>query len=114
MFKRILTSALVFGMAALAPPATAQPICGPRLVIANWLSTSFGETRSAIGLIGQDRVLELWVAEETQSWTILVTRPDSISSIIASGTNWMVINPDGDLASAMDQDAWQAACPLFP
>ncbi|MDD7973746.1 hypothetical protein [Roseinatronobacter alkalisoli] len=99
MFKRILTPALVFGMAALAPPAAAQTICGPRLAIANWLTSSFSEARTAVGLIGQDRALELWVAEDTHSWTILVTRPDSISCVVASGTNWTALKPDGELAS---------------
>lgn len=100
MFKRILTSALVFGMAALAPPAAAQMICGPRPAITNWLTTSFGESRSAVGMIGQDRVLELWVAAETDSWTILVTRPDSISCVVAGGTNWIEVNPRSDQAPA--------------
>lgn len=100
MFKRILSSALVFGMAALAPPAAAQAICGPRPAITNWLTTSFGETRSAVGMIGQNRVLELWVAAETDSWTILVTRPDNISCVVAGGTNWMEVKPRSDHAPA--------------
>lgn len=99
MFKRLLTSALVFGMAALAPPAVAQPLCGPRLAIANWLSTTFNEARAAVGLIEPDHVLELWVAEETQGWTILITRPDGISCIVASGARWTALDPDGGLAA---------------
>ena len=99
MFKRLLGTALVFGMAALAPPAAAQPVCGSRPAITNWLSANFNKARSAVGLIRSNRVVEVWVAEDTRTWTILITRADGISCIVSSGTNWTVFRSDLDLAT---------------
>ncbi len=50
MFKRLIAAALVFGMAALAPPAWARFACAARTDIANRLENQFNEKLSALGL----------------------------------------------------------------
>eukprot|EP00903_Cladosiphon_okamuranus_P020197 g18537.t1 len=49
MFKRLISSALVFGMAAIAPPARAQN-CAPREIVVERLERQFNETLSSAGL----------------------------------------------------------------
>ncbi len=92
MFKRIATAALIFGMTALAPPlaapATAQTLCAPREAIIERLSTTFGEIKIGVGLQGQTAIYEVWTSETTGSWTILQTRPNGVTCIMAAGEIW--------------------------
>lgn len=90
MFKRNLSAALVFGLAATAPPAFAQSIpCGNRELITDRLGDSFHEAQLGIGLQSDNRLIEIWSSTESGSWTILLTRPDGASCVLASGQNWL-------------------------
>ena len=100
MFKRIFAAALVFGAAALAPPlATAEPAntilaqasqvaCATRAQVTEHLKQKFGETRRSAGLVDSRQILEVWRSDETGSWTILMTRADGVSCIVAAGSAW--------------------------
>ena len=89
MFKRLFTSALVFGLAATAPPVLAQASCAPRDRVIERLETGFAETIAGVGLQSPESLVEIWSSEKTGSWTILTTRPDGLSCIVAHGNNWM-------------------------
>lgn len=96
MFKRLIAAALVFGAAATAPPLAAhaqQPVaCGPRAILIERLETHFGERRHGAGLGGEAdphrTLVELFTSPETGSWTIILTRVDGISCILAAGQHW--------------------------
>jgi len=89
MFKRIITSALVFGAAALAPPALAQSLsCLPRDTLVQKLETGFGERLVGGGLQSAQRLLEVWSSDETGTFTVFVTSPGGISCIVATGQHW--------------------------
>ncbi len=93
MFKRILTGSLIFGMVSLAPPAFSQgmnprTICSSRDAITTGLQQKFEETQKGAGLETGSRLFELWHSPETGSWTILLTRPNGTSCIMASGSTW--------------------------
>jgi len=88
MFKRIVTAALIFGMAAIAPPAQAQVACAKRTQITSRLTERFGETPVGIGLSSATQIIEVWASEQTQTWTILLTDTHDRSCVIASGTAW--------------------------
>lgn len=88
MFKRIATALLVFGMAAIGPPAEAQTSCGQRDKIIAKLQLTYGESRAGAGLNGTSSIIEVWASAETGTWTILMSRPDGISCVMASGENW--------------------------
>ena len=105
MFKRIFAAALVFGAAALAPPmaiaqsANAIPAqanraaCGPRAQVTEHLAQRFGETRRGAGLVSARQIFEIWRSDETGSWTILMTRADGVSCIVAAGSAWHNASP---------------------
>ncbi len=97
MFKRLITSALVFGMAAIAPPVAAQN-CAPRDVVVERLSKSFGERLSSAGLQPMRPVsviVEIWSSAETGSFTVLFSHPNGMSCLIASGQDYFTIGePD--------------------
>lgn len=89
MFKRLIAGALVFGLAATAPPvAAAQSACATRARVTEKLHTVFDESLSAAGLQSATSVIEVWSSEKSGSWTIISSRADGISCVLASGTNW--------------------------
>lgn len=79
---------LPFAFAALAfaaAPAAAQQNCAPRQVVIDHLTGKFGESRQAIGLAEQGRVIEVFASEETGTWTIVVTLPNGVTCLVAAG-----------------------------
>ncbi|OOY11744.1 hypothetical protein BMG00_11695 [Thioclava marina] len=74
--------ALVVALAQRAPAETAS--CGQRADLVSQLQTRYLETRRAIALAENNAVLEIF-ASESGSWTILVTRANGQSCLIASG-----------------------------
>jgi hypothetical protein len=92
MYKRIITGALLFGMAALAPPAHAM-VCAPREGLVAALTGSYGETLAARGLQNARSIVELWTSAETGTFTVLVSRADGISCVLSTGTHWAVVPP---------------------
>ncbi len=92
MFKRLLTTALVFGMASLAPPAWAMT-CAPRDGIVERLSDTHSETLTSRGLQNESTLIEIFTSPKTGSYTILMSRADGISCIVSSGTHWLNQTP---------------------
>ena len=90
MFKRLFTAALVFGAAALAPPAYAQDkiTCLERDALVQTLETRYHETLQGAGLQGPQLLLEIWSSDDTGSFTVIVTTPSGKSCVVASGQNW--------------------------
>ncbi len=74
---------------ALGTAANAQNNCGPRDQVINRLSANFGEVFSGGGLQNDSAVFEVWISEDESTWTILMTRPDGMSCIMAAGTDWL-------------------------
>jgi hypothetical protein len=89
MFKRLVSTALVFGMAAMAPPAFAQQKCGPRDQLVVQLTDKYHEVSRGIGLTSATQVVEFWASEKTGSFTVLVTYPNGMTCILAAGQNWI-------------------------
>ncbi|MDA5092929.1 hypothetical protein O2N63_02420 [Aliiroseovarius sp. KMU-50] len=97
MFKRLVSSALIFGAASLAPPvpaAHAMPSCAPRIDLVEKLSAQYSEGLVGGGLQSQKELLEVWSSPETGSFTILVTNANGVSCIVAAGKNWHGKMPD--------------------
>ncbi|QIE54673.1 hypothetical protein G5B40_03990 [Pikeienuella piscinae] len=92
MFKRTIAIALVFGLAAIAPPVSAgeqrAATCGERTSIVAALKKKHGESAAGVGIAGETAVVELWSSAETGTWTILLTRPDGVTCLMAAGHAW--------------------------
>ncbi|WP_293575011.1 hypothetical protein [Phaeobacter sp.] len=95
MFKRLVSTSLVFGMLATAPPAHASG-CIQRDTLVERLETSYAERLTAGGF-QQSRpvstVVELWASEATGTFTIVVSHPNGLSCIVASGTDFFQLEP---------------------
>ena len=62
--------------------------CAERAEVVERLAERFGETLRSVGLHGGDAVVEVYSSEATGTWTILMTRPDGITCLLAAGERW--------------------------
>ena len=93
MFKRVLGAALILGLATPAAAAT----CGKRGDMVTSLEKKYLEQLQVGGLQeveGDKSVVELWTSEETGTFTILMTRSNGISCVLAVGTDVFLAKPE--------------------
>ena len=91
-----LTLAALVGMLGLASPALAQappqsPLttaCHTQADLTEMLNQKYAELPSAVGLQSNGHLVEVFVSNDGTSWTIVVTRPDGWSCIVAVGEHW--------------------------
>ena len=90
MYKRLFTAAIIFGAAALAPPALAQgpATCLERAKLTEVLQGTYHEIPRGAGLLSPVQMFEIWTSPATGSFTVLITRPDGVACIIAAGRLW--------------------------
>ena len=83
------TITLTAAAAALSGTAAfAQTSCGPRVEMTERLMGTYGEAFSGGGLQDGQAVFEVWTSEKDGTWTILMTRADGTSCVMAAGTDW--------------------------
>jgi len=85
-----LLARTVVGIALIActPHAEAADGCAARGEVVAKLAQRFGETLRSVGLQRAEGIVEVYASEETGTWTILVTRPDGLSCLLAAGELW--------------------------
>ena len=91
-----LTPAALVGALGLAAPAVAQappqgaitPACHSHADLTRMLDQKYAEQPSAVGLQSNGHLVEVFVSNDGTSWTIVVTRPDGWSCIVAVGEHW--------------------------
>jgi hypothetical protein len=66
--------------------AKAAMVCGKRSDVIRQLKQRFAETTSARGITGKN-LLELYTSK-TGSFTVVITRTDGVSCLLAAGENW--------------------------
>jgi hypothetical protein len=81
---RIAAICLAFSLLPVAAEAQNRN-CGPREKVLTTLAEKYQESRRSIGLATQGRVMEVFASEESGSWTIIVTMPNGITCLVASG-----------------------------
>lgn len=64
-----------------------QPVCGTRTAFVQRLKERYSEQPISIGLATNGVVIEVFAAS-SGSFTILVTRPEGVSCLVASGEGW--------------------------
>jgi hypothetical protein len=98
VYLALLIGALSVARPALAqaPPesATVTPACHSHSELADMLHQKFAERPSAVGLQANGHLVEVFASNDGTSWTIVVTRPDGRSCIVAVGEHWEALpNP---------------------
>ena len=88
--SHLIRPAIAVALLAATPTAEAETrqACAKRDQVVRKLEQKFGETLRSIGLHQSDGVVEIYSSEETGTWTILMTRPDGMTCLLASGQLW--------------------------
>jgi hypothetical protein len=73
---------------AQSASAAVTPACHSHTDLAEMLDQTYAEQPSAIGVQANGHLVEVFVSNDGNSWTIVVTRPDGWSCIVAVGENW--------------------------
>ncbi len=81
---------LLFTAVALLIPfsASAQMFCKDRASIVVHLATKFEEAPVAVGIAANGTALVTVWTEDGKTWTIMMTRPDGIACVMATGEAW--------------------------
>lgn len=81
----IMMGASIVLLAATQLQAQSPRQCAPRDTVVARLAETYGESRQAIGLGGNNAVMEVFASEESGSWTITVTMVNGMTCLLASG-----------------------------
>lgn len=90
-----MTRAFAIALLALGAPAAAQTACMDRNVVVGRLADRYGETLQGSGIVGGNVLFEVFASDETGTWTILATRTDGQTCMMAAGQEWSA-EPQGD------------------
>ena len=90
--------ALFLAVFLLSGPAAAQKTCGKHEDIVKRLESQYQETRKDVGMNFNGILIEIF-ASEKGTFSIVFTRPNGLSCLVAAGTNWEHL-PD-NLASSI-------------
>jgi hypothetical protein len=93
--KRCKTVGAIIALAgALGVSATADaasPGCGPRTELLRQLAKQFKEAPAAVGLVNSGALVEVLTSGDGATWTILISRPDGTSCLVAAGQEWQAL-----------------------
>lgn len=108
MMKTTLTCAALacaFTIAAASGASAQGGLCGQRDQIVSQLKSVHGESRQAVGLQQNSRVMETYANPETGSWTIIVSMPTGVACLVAAGEAFQANAEAGEAAAKRDDPA---------
>lgn len=70
-------------------------LCSTRARVQQILTGEFNERSIAGGLASNGSLMEVYVERNTRTWTFVLTAPNGVSCLIATGTRWRT-RKDGD------------------
>lgn len=76
------------GLCLATQIAQANPQCAPRDQVIDGLAQTYGETRRSLGIAANNAVMEMFAATDTGTWTLIVTMPDGMTCLVASGIGY--------------------------
>ncbi len=83
----VIAAAFLFTAILGGSPASAQAVCGDHGEILAKLQKFHSETPRAIAVSADGRLLEV-VVSATGTWSILITRPNRRTCVVATGDSW--------------------------
>ncbi len=93
MLKYVLAGSLV---ALMSTGANAQQVCGQRTDVVSKLDSDYKESTTGMGLVNNGSVVEVF-ASQSGTWTILVTQPNGVSCVVATGEAWESVTKNAKL-----------------
>lgn len=79
---------ILLANSALMP---AEIVCAEREALLTSLSREYAEAPKELGLANNGNVVELLTTRDGRTWTMLMTRPDGTSCVIAAGEAWEAV-----------------------
>ena len=67
--------------------------CRTREAVTLMLIERYGESARVMGVIGTAQIVEFFASDESGSWTIIVSRPNGMTCIVASGEHFQMVEP---------------------
>jgi hypothetical protein len=93
LIKAMGAAAVLLAMSAIPVAAAGSPPCAPRPEILKQLSKQFNEAPVALGLANNGSLIELLTSDNGSTWTIMVSRPNGSSCLVAAGEGWEKLKP---------------------
>lgn len=92
MIKHLIRAVAAVCVIVVTAPAWAESEpCAERDHVVERLETLYEELPAGSGLEArQDRqaLVEVWASRETGTFTVMLTTPDGVSCVLATGTDW--------------------------
>jgi hypothetical protein len=92
MVTKLATIALLLtaspGLSAGRGQHPADAVCADHDALLSSLASQYKEAPREIGLAGDGSVVELTTTADGRTWTLLITRSDGTTCIIAAGEAW--------------------------
>ena len=86
---RMIASVLLAAMFLAAPNAVvAQANCGPREKILEAAILQYKELPTARAVTAGNRLLEVLTSPDGETWTVIISHPNGMSCIMATGEGW--------------------------
>ncbi len=73
------------------PPPVQPTVCRPRNDVLALLATKYGEAQVAVGVTTRGNLVEVLTTSDGRTWTIILTTPQGLSCLVASGEGWRVV-----------------------
>jgi len=80
---------LLSGVMLAALPVRAQTVDLPRADVVEQLGSRFDEAQAAVGVTQEGGVIEVFATDDGSTWTLVLTKPDGTSRVIAAGETWI-------------------------
>ena len=81
--------ALFLALSPSGAMAQMAPLCADRATVTQGLAENYGEQALGGGIADNQQLVEVFTNVATGSWTVLVSRADGVSCLIASGQGWV-------------------------
>lgn len=83
-----ISAIMVSAVVGASPTAAQAATCAPRDAIIERLKIGYGEGPAGFGIQSSGQLIEIWAAPGTGTWTVLMSRPDGKTCVVATGTDW--------------------------
>lgn len=87
--RAAIAAVALSGVTLAAWPVHAQSVALPRADVVEKLSAQYAETQTAVGVTQQGGVVEVFTSKDGSTWTLVLTKPDGTSRVIAAGETWI-------------------------
>ncbi len=85
---KIAAAAAMLAAFFLPGSAQAPPFCTATEAMLEALAGRYGERPAGVGVTPGGALLQLLIRPDFRSWTVLLTRPDGVSCLLAAGRDW--------------------------